>query len=167
MPRFLFRSLTDHTLACPNAAAIGVGTDRACGLSPIYNRVVVYDGAGQMTLPHPLPDSLVELIARRFRVLGEPMRIRILEQLRLHGGEATVQELVEATGATQQNVSKHLGLLLQAGIVGRRKAGTHVYYRIVDPGVFDLCEQVCGSLERQLEALGQALGAAAAQPPRA
>ena len=73
-------------------------------------------------LPHPLPDALVELIARRFRVLGEPMRIRLLDRLR--DGEATVQELTEALGASQQNVSKHLGVLLDAGIVGRRKDGT-------------------------------------------
>ena len=60
-----------------------------------------------MALPHPLPDDLVELIARRFRVLGEPMRIRLLDRLR--EGEATVGELAEALDASQQNVSKHLG----------------------------------------------------------
>ena len=70
-------------------------------------------------IPHPLPDALVELIAQRFRVIGEPMRIRLLDRLR--DGAATVQELTEATGASQQNVSKHLGVLLQAGIVSREK----------------------------------------------
>ena len=107
------------------------------------------------TLPQPLPEPLVELIARRLRVIGEPMRIRLLDQLRR--GEATGQELVEATGATQQNVSKHLGVLLQAGIVGRRKEGNFVHYRIVDHGVFALCEEVCGSVQRQLAELGQIL----------
>ncbi len=71
-----------------------------------------------MTLSHPLPDQVVELIAGRFRLLGEPMRIRLLERLR--EGEATVGELVEATGAGQQNVSKHLGVLLQGSVVSRR-----------------------------------------------
>ena len=104
-----------------------------------------------MTLPHPLPDELVELIARRFRVIGEPMRIRLLDRLR--EGEATVNELSEALGASQQNVSKHLTVLAEAGILGRRKAGTHVFYRIVDEGVFALCEQVCGAVEQQLRAL--------------
>ena len=86
-----------------------------------------------MALPHPLPDELVELIARRFRVIGEPMRIRLLDRLR--EGEASVNELTEALGASQQNVSKHLAVLAEAGILGRRKAGTHVYYRIVDESV--------------------------------
>ena len=99
-------------------------------------------------LPHPLPQVLVELIARRFHVIGEPMRIRLLDQLR--GGEATVHALTEGTGASQQNVSKHLGVLHEAGIIARRKDGTQVYYRIVDEGVFELCELVCGSVQRQV-----------------
>ncbi len=104
-----------------------------------------------MTLPHPLPEQLVELIARRFRVIGEPMRIRLLDRLR--DGEASVNELTETLGASQQNVSRHLAVLAEAGILGRRKEGKHVYYRIVDDGVFALCEQVCGSLEQQLREL--------------
>jgi DNA-binding transcriptional ArsR family regulator len=106
-----------------------------------------------MTLPHPLPDDLVELIARRFRVIGEPMRIRLLDRLR--AGEATVGELAEALTASQQNVSKHLGVLADVGIVGRRKQGNHVYYRVVDEGVFALCEEVCGSLQQQLRTLSE------------
>ena len=99
--------------------------------------------------PHPLPDDLVELIARRFRVLSEPMRIRLLDGLR--DGGATVAELQEATGSSQQNVSKHLGVLLQAGIVARRKEGNFTRYEIADDSVFALCDQVCGGLRRQLE----------------
>jgi DNA-binding transcriptional ArsR family regulator len=106
-----------------------------------------------MSLPHPLPADLVELIARRFRALGEPMRVRLLDQLR--GGEATVGELSEALGASQQNVSKHLALLTDVGILGRRKAGNHVYYRIADEGVLALCEQVCGSVQQQLRGLAE------------
>jgi DNA-binding transcriptional ArsR family regulator len=106
-----------------------------------------------MSLPSPLPDELVELIARRFRVLGEPLRIKLLDRLR--GGEASVNELAEALGASQQNVSQHLAMLTDAGILGRRKEGTHVYYRIVDEGVFALCQQVCGSLGQQLRALSE------------
>lgn len=104
-----------------------------------------------MQLPHPLPDELVELIARRFRVLGEPMRIKLLDRLR--EGDASVNELSEALDASQQNVSKHLTVLAEAGILGRRKQGTHVYYRIIDEGVFALCEEVCGSVREQLRAL--------------
>jgi DNA-binding transcriptional ArsR family regulator len=102
-------------------------------------------------LPHPLPEPLVELIAQRFRLLAEPMRIRLLDHLR--DGEASVQELTDATGASQQNVSKHLGLLHQAGIVARRKDGNRVLYAIADESVFDLCEHVCGGLRRQLDEL--------------
>ena len=110
------------------------------------------------TIVHPLPEDLAELIARRFRVLAEPMRIRLLDQLRI--GEASVGELAAALAASQQNVSKHLGVLADAGILGRRKAGNHVYYRIVDESVFALCEDVCGSVEGQLQALTDLLGAA-------
>jgi DNA-binding transcriptional ArsR family regulator len=102
-------------------------------------------------LPHPLPDQLVELIAGRFRVLGEPMRIRLLDRLR--EGDATVGELVEAVGASQQNVSKHLGVLLAAGMVSRTKQGTASRYAIADEGVFELCDQVCGGLRRQVAEL--------------
>jgi len=107
------------------------------------------------TLPHPLPDALVELVAKRFRVIGEPMRIRLLDHLRT--GEATVQELTEAVTASQQNVSKHLAVLHDAGIVARRKEGTQVFYRVLDPGVFELCETVCGSVQRQVAELNAIL----------
>jgi DNA-binding transcriptional ArsR family regulator len=104
-----------------------------------------------MALPHPLPDALVEVIARRFRVIGEPMRIRILDELR--EDEASVHELTKALGASQQNVSKHLQVLLDAGIVGRRKEGNNAIYSITDPSVFALCDEVCGSVRRRLSEL--------------
>lgn len=112
-----------------------------------------------MTLPHPLPDPVVDLIARRFRVLGEPMRIRILDRLR--DGEATVNDLTEALETSQQNVSKHLGVLHDAGIVSRRKDANHVRYSIADEGVLELCEQVCGGLRRQLSELAELVGGSA------
>ena len=108
-----------------------------------------------LLLPRPLPGPLVELIAQRFRVLGEPMRIKLLDRLR--DGEATVGELQEALDASQQNVSKHLGVLLQAGMVSRSKRGTSAYYGISDERVFALCELVCGGLRRQLAELDAAL----------
>ena len=69
-------------------------------------------------------------------------------------------ELTELIGTTQQNVSKHLGVLQRAGIVARRKQGNFAYYRIVDEGVFSLCEAVCGSLQQRVESLRQLVGAA-------
>jgi DNA-binding transcriptional ArsR family regulator len=101
--------------------------------------------------PHPLPDPLVELVAQRFRVLGEPMRIKLLDRLR--EGEASVGELQEALGASQQNVSKHLSILHGAGMVGRSKQGNRTVYAISDHGVFELCDQVCGGVRRQLQEL--------------
>ena len=106
-----------------------------------------------------LPQPLIELIARRFRVLGEPMRIQLLDRLRQ--SPATVGQLTEELGAGQQNVSKHLGVLHDAGIVSRHKQGTAVRYEISDASVFELCETVCGSLHRQLDALNAALGSQA------
>lgn len=100
---------------------------------------------------HPLPDQLVDLVAQRFRVLGEPMRIKLLDRLR--EGEATVGELQEVLDASQQNVSKHLGILHAAGMVSRTKRGTSVVYAISDPGVFDLCDQVCGGVRQQIAEL--------------
>ncbi len=108
-----------------------------------------------MALAHPLSDELAELIARRFRLLAEPTRIKLLD--RLHEGEATVQELADLVGTTQQNVSKHLGVLLDAGVVGRRKQGNFAYFSVVDDGIWQLCDLVCGSVERRLAALGDVL----------
>ena len=111
-----------------------------------------------MALQHPLSDEVVELIARRFRVMADPTRIKLLDRLRT--AEASVQELTESVGGTQQNVSKHLGVLADAGIVARRKDGNFTRYRVIDEGVFRLCEDVCGSVERQLESLREVLRAA-------
>ena len=104
-----------------------------------------------MSLPSPIPPELAELIASRFRVIGDPLRIRILDLLR--GGELSVGELTTQLGASQQNVSKHLGILREAGIVSRRKHGTSSLYAFADATVFDLCEQVCGGLQQQLAEL--------------
>jgi DNA-binding transcriptional ArsR family regulator len=104
-----------------------------------------------MPLPSPIPVDLAELIAARLRVIGDPTRIRILDLLR--EGELSVAHLTERLETSQQNVSKHLGILLQAGIVSRRKDGTSSYYRVADQTVFDLCERVCGGLQVRLSEL--------------
>ena len=102
-----------------------------------------------------LPDPLIEMITQRFRVLSEPMRIKLLDQLR--AGPATVNELTLATGTSQQNASKHLAILHQAGIIRREKVGTAARYEIADESVFALCDQVCGGLRQQLDALNELL----------
>jgi DNA-binding transcriptional ArsR family regulator len=113
--------------------------------------VVSSDPMDSNAMPHPLPEPLIELVAQRFRVLGEPMRIKLLDRLR--DGDATVGELQESLGASQQNVSKHLGVLYAAGMVSRARQGNSVVYSISDPTVFELCEQVCGGVRRQVAEL--------------
>lgn len=99
--------------------------------------------------PRPLTDAALALIARRFAVLGEPMRLRLVHAL--FAGEQNVTALVARTGGTQANVSRHLQMLTHAHLVSRRKEGAQVFYAIADPTLFKLCELVCGSLEQQLE----------------
>lgn len=106
-----------------------------------------------------LNEDNAELIARRFRALSDPTRLRIIDQLR-RSEEASVGELTEALGSSQQNISKHLAALSAEGFATRRKQGTSSIYRISDPGVLDLCEKVCAGIEAQLEQLGAALGTA-------
>jgi DNA-binding transcriptional ArsR family regulator len=105
----------------------------------------------RMTLPTPIPVDLAEMIAARLRVIGDPTRIRVLDLLREE--ELTVTQITERLQTSQQNASKHLGVLLQAGIVARRKDGNSSIYSIADAGVYELCEQVCGGLQLQLAEL--------------
>ncbi len=107
----------------------------------------------------PLSPDAADLIARRFRALSDPTRLRILDLLR-EREEASVGELTEALSGSQQNVSKHLAALHSEGFVSRRKQGTSALYRISDPGVLDLCERVCAGIEAQLAEIGAAIGGA-------
>lgn len=101
---------------------------------------------------HP---EVLSLVAERFRALGEPARLQILDALR--GGERSVNELVERTGLGQANVSKHLQLLHSLHFVARRKEGLHVYYSLADESVFTLCDIVCGGVQAQLDVQLRAL----------
>lgn len=93
------------------------------------------------------PDVMV-LVADRFKVLGEPARLQLLNCLR--AGEMTVSELVEETDFGQANVSKHLQLLHAMGFVRRRKEGLFVYYGLADKSIFDLCDTMCGRIENEM-----------------
>lgn len=97
-----------------------------------------------------LSEAALEKVAERFKVLSEPMRLKLLYALM--DGEKSVSELVRETGGMQANVSKHLGLLLDDGVVGRRKQGLNSYYRITDQSIFELCDLVCGSIHDRLAA---------------
>jgi DNA-binding transcriptional ArsR family regulator len=100
-----------------------------------------------------LTPGAADLIARRFRALGDPNRLRLLAALN-DRGEASVGELAEALEMSQQNVSKHLAALNAEGFLARRKEKTSVLYRIADDGVLELCEQICSGIEAQLTELG-------------
>ena len=88
------------------------------------------------------------------------MRIRLLDALR--DGPLTINELTDALGAGQQNVSKHIGVLAQAGVVAREKDGNHVRCSIADESIFELCELVCGGLRRQVAEIDELLAGGAA-----
>lgn len=99
----------------------------------------------------------LELVAARFRAMGEPLRLRMLQEL--EGGEQSVSALAESVESTQPNVSKHLKILQDAGLVKRRQQGTTVYCSIADEMVFELCEMICSRLRDRLEAQVGALKA--------
>jgi DNA-binding transcriptional ArsR family regulator len=94
-----------------------------------------------------IPGKMIELVARRFQILGEPCRLRILQVLEER--PMTVNQIVDALEGNQPNISKHLQILFDAGLVGRERSGNNVLYSIADPVVFKLCELVCRSTVRQ------------------
>jgi DNA-binding transcriptional ArsR family regulator len=107
---------------------------------------------------HGYPDPLLDEIAARFRLLGEPLRLKLLAAL--SQGEQSVGALVTLTGANQPNVSKHLAALTHGGLVARRKAGTTIYYTLADPSVLTLCDAVCAGIQQRYAAQVRALGLA-------
>jgi ArsR family transcriptional regulator len=99
----------------------------------------------------PLTPELIDLIAGRFKALGEPARLAILNALR--DGERSVTDLMEQTGLGQANVSKHLQLLYSLGFVDRRKEGLYVLYRLAGGEVFKLCDLMCGHVAKETDRL--------------
>ena len=103
-----------------------------------------------------LSEEAFDLVAARFRVLSEASRLKLIAAL--EGGEKNVGELVEATGLTQANVSRHLQTLTAEGILNRRKEGLAVYYAIADRSILALCEHVCGGVQKRLAQHTKAFG---------
>ena len=99
------------------------------------------------TARYALTGQGLELIAARFRVLGEPMRLKLL--IALAKGEKNVTELAQLAEATQANVSKHLGILTDAGMVSRRKEGLKTFCGISDSQIFKLCDLMCSKLQKE------------------
>lgn len=98
----------------------------------------------------PMAWEALELVAARFRAMGEPLRLRILQEL--ESGELSVSALAEKIDSTQPNASKHLKILQDAGLLKRRQQGNSAFYSIADPVVFELCDTICSRLRDRLEA---------------
>ncbi len=94
-----------------------------------------------------IPDSFLDDVARRFALLGDPTRLKIVRALH-EGGEAAVGQIADAAGTSVANTSQHLQRLAAGGIVGRRRDGQAVYYRMIDETIEQLCAIVCGSVGR-------------------
>jgi DNA-binding transcriptional ArsR family regulator len=103
-----------------------------------------------------LSDEALAMVARRFRSLGEPTRLKILSKI--EDGERTVGQLVEEIGSSQANVSKHLKVLLDAGVLSRRIQKTSVYYSISDPVILKICDVVCDGVAKDLKSRIEAFG---------
>lgn len=95
-----------------------------------------------------MEDEVLEVLARYFRALSEPLRLKILDSLR--EGPMNVGQLTQLLGCSQANVSKHLAVLTEAGLVQREARGTMAWYRHADPEVYELCNLVCGQVGRRL-----------------
>lgn len=111
----------------------------------------------------PVPtEEVVQQVAAYFSILSEPMRLKILNLLR--DGEKCVQDLVEATRTSQANVSKHLKVMLQAGMLSRRTQGTSAYYSVSDNLTFELCTMVCDRIATRIERQAQSFRAFSLSP---
>jgi len=110
----------------------------------------------------PVPTDVVQQVAAYFSILSEPMRLRILNLLR--DGEKCVQDLVEATATSQANVSKHLKVMMRAGILSRRAEGTAAYYSVTDDLTYELCTLVCDRLATRIEQQAQSIRAFSLAP---
>lgn len=114
-------------------------------------------GSGMMTTPLPshctrmehLSTEALAQVAAYFQTLSEPARLRLLNLLRNH--KRNVGELAEATGYSPANVSRHLAMMAQHGLLARETQGTSVYYSIADPAIYELCNLVCDNLARRFE----------------
>jgi ArsR family transcriptional regulator len=106
--------------------------------------------------PVRVTGDMLEEVARRFALLSDPTRLRVLHTL-LERGEQSVTELAEATGVARANVSQHLSRLLSGGIVARRRSGNSIHYTIVDETLAPLCDLVCSAVEERTRRLAAQL----------
>ena len=100
-----------------------------------------------------MPAEALTQVAAYFQTLSEPTRLQILNFLRQ--GERSVGELANLCGYTAANISRHLAMLAQCGLVVRESRGTSVFYRVADQSIYDLCDMVCGNVARQAERMAR------------
>jgi ArsR family transcriptional regulator len=117
------------------------------GSSPLDFRILIMSKKSSRAA---MSEAALEMIAARFRALGEASRLKLI--IALESGEQNVSSLAAVTAQKQANVSRHLQALTEAGLLGRRKEGAHVYYFIADDSIFEMCDHVCGSLQRRINA---------------
>jgi DNA-binding transcriptional ArsR family regulator len=111
-----------------------------------------------------LPDEALTQVAAYFQALSEPTRLQVLNLLRQQ--ERSVGELAQLCACSSANISRHLSLLAQHGLVLRESRGNSAYYRIADPSVYALCDLVCGRIAQQLERTVQERAAFVSSPGR-
>lgn len=140
-----------------NSSSIGLITKSSSFEElPAMINITVNSSPSQTLLEHPeIPASALSRLADYFKVLSEVSRLQILCTLKK--SSKNVSEIMESTGMGQANVSKHLKMLTQAGLVSRHPQGVSVYYQISDPTIFALCDLVSGRLFIQLQAQSQDL----------
>ena len=94
-------------------------------------------------------DEVFDAVAAYFSIMAAPTRLKIMHTIGQQ--ERSVTEIVDEVGATQTNVSRHLGLMHQSRVVTRRKEGTQVFYRIADPTMIDICRGACVRIARTMD----------------
>lgn len=120
-----------------------LSTCLSSGILVVAIRTVWLMSKEKKTLTRPA----LEIMASRFRALSDASRLQILQSL--FNGELSVQELCDLTSMSQANVSKHLSVLAEQGLVQKRKQGLFAYYSISDNSIYELCDIVCGSVSKR------------------
>jgi DNA-binding transcriptional ArsR family regulator len=99
---------------------------------------------------HVESDEVFDAAAEVFRVMAAPMRLKIISSL--CNGEKNVSQLLAEIATTQPNLSQHLNTLHKAGVVGRRRDGVQIYYRIINDRVVTLCRAICTQIAIEADA---------------
>jgi len=132
----------------PVTAAVPVGCLEPCNL--VTGELMSKRSIKQEVPPPIESDQVFESAAEVFRVMSAPMRLKIISCL--CNGEKNVSELLQEINTTQPNMSQHLNTLYQAGVLGKRREGVQIYYRIINDRVVTLCRAVCTQIAIESEA---------------